>query len=147
MANSTDLNVWAGSGRIVRDIGDIKYSATGTAIVNFSIAVNRWKKGGSATSFFDCTYFGKAAEGVSPYLKKGQQVNVSGSLEQQTWGEGDNKRSRIIINVSSVSLIGGGNKDQIAPVENEQPKQPYDPYKKKVVQTQSEEDYTDDIPF
>lgn len=111
MAN--DLNVVALVGRLTRPC-DMRYTNSGYAICSFSIAVNKRRKQTDGTwqdqaSFFDCSYFGKAAEGVSQYLQKGQQVGVQGSLEQQTWETNGQKRSKIAVIVDSLTLIGSSN--------------------------------------
>ena len=74
-----DINSVVMVGRLVRD-SELKYLQNGQAILRFSIAVNRARRNsdGSWTdeaNFFDCVYFGKAAEGVSQYLVKGRQVS------------------------------------------------------------------------
>ena len=89
----------------------MRYTSSGFAICSFSIAVNRRKKSpdgswNEVASFFDCTYFGKAAEGVSQYLTKGQQVSIQGYLEQQTWETNGQKRSKVVVIVNSLSLLG-----------------------------------------
>ena len=56
-------NVVAINGRLVRE-AELKYASSGTAILKFSIAVNRVKKGDKwedEAYFFDCTFFGKMA--------------------------------------------------------------------------------------
>ena len=109
---ASTLNVVALVGRLVRPC-EMKQSNSGTAICSFSIAVNKSKKtqDGSwqeVASFFECTYFGKAAEGVSQYLTKGKQVSIQGSLDQQTWKDkttGQN-RSKVVVIIYSLGLLG-----------------------------------------
>lgn len=107
MAN--DLNTVALVGRLTRPCEN-RFTNSGMAITSFSIAVNKrqkinneWK---DKASFFDCTYFGKGAEAVSQYLVKGQQVSIQGSLEQQTWETNGQKRSKVVIIVNSLGLLG-----------------------------------------
>lgn len=106
----TDLNTVALVGRLTKNC-EMKYTNSGYAICNFSLAVNKRVKDSQGNwndkaSFFECTYFGKAAEGVSQYLTKGQQVSVQGSLDQQTWESNGQKRSKVVINVNSLGLLG-----------------------------------------
>lgn len=53
-----------------------------TKYCNFSLAVDRIKKGGNepVTDFFNCTAFGQSAEFVSRYMVKGQRILVSGAV-------------------------------------------------------------------
>ena len=59
--------------------------------------------------FFDCTLYGKQASALSQYLVKGQQVAINGSLEEDKWPDKatGQQRSKIVLKVSSVVLIGG----------------------------------------
>ena len=113
---ASDLNVVALVGRLVKP-ADLRVTNSGYAILSFTIAVNRRKKQQDGTwqdqaSFFDCSYFGKAAEVVSPYLQKGQQVSIQGSLEQQNWEKDGQKRSKIAVMVNSLGLIGSSQNQQ-----------------------------------
>lgn len=113
----SDINSVTLSGRLTRD-AELKYSQNGGAIVRFSMAVNRSKRNGDGswadeTSFFDCVYFGKGAEGVNSYLSKGRQVAISGELRQSRWEQDGQSRSRVEIFVNNLSLLSqGGSRSQ-----------------------------------
>lgn len=79
--------MWQAIGNIGGD-PELKYLASGQAVANFSVAVNReWKdKAGekhSETSWLRVSTWGKLAEVCSQYLKKGQQVFVWGEWVKQ----------------------------------------------------------------
>ena len=114
MANA-DLNMVALTGRLTRE-GDLRYTQGGMAILNFSIAVNRVRRSADGsrtdeTSFIDCVYFGKAAEGINQYLEKGKQVAINGELRQDRWEQDGQTRSRIQVYVNSITLIGGSSRN------------------------------------
>lgn len=46
------------------------------------------------TTYVDVECWGKRAEFASEYVKKGQMVHVMGKLEQDEWGEGENRRTK-----------------------------------------------------
>lgn len=75
-------------GRLTRD-PEVRYSsgASSTAIANFSIAVDRRfkREGDPDADFFDCTAFGKQAEFVERYLKKGTKMVVVGRLQNDNY--------------------------------------------------------------
>ena len=74
---------------------EMRYSASGEAICNFSIATTEsWKDKQSgekkeATEWHRLSYFGKLAEICGQYLKKGSQVYVEGSLRTRKWTDKD----------------------------------------------------------
>lgn len=61
---------------------EVTSSASGTTIARFTVAVDRRfaKEGQQKTDFFSCTSFGKQAEFVEKYLKKGTKVVISGEM-------------------------------------------------------------------
>ena len=100
-----DMNTVNIIGRLTRD-PEIKTSQSGNAICNLSIAVNGYKK--EDVSFFDVVIFGKAAENVGKYLKKGSQAGITGHLSQSRFQRKDgSKGSAVNIIASSVQFIGG----------------------------------------
>ena len=106
----TDNNCVSINGRLVRE-AILSYSNSGTAILKFSIAVNRSVKKGDRwedeASFIDCTFFGKMAESVSKHLEKGKQVSIIGELVQNRWEKGGQKYSKVEIIVNKLQLLGG----------------------------------------
>jgi len=106
-----DLNSVFMIGRMVRD-AELKYTNTGYAILNFSIASNRSVKKDEqwqdVVSFFNCTIFGKRAESIAQYMTKGKQLAIDGALSQDRWTDKDgNKRNVVKILVDKVQFIGG----------------------------------------
>ena len=109
-----DLNVVILVGRLTRD-SEIRYSQKGDAIVRFSLAINRRKRnadGEDEVHYFNCVYFGKAAEAVNQYLTKGRQVAINGELRQNRYEVEGQARSTVEIFVNSLQLIGGSQNTQ-----------------------------------
>lgn len=73
-------------GRLVKD-PELRTTATGTPVTSFTLAVNRKfsKYGDRQADFFNVTAWNKTAEFVGKYFTKGQQVLVSGRLENRSW--------------------------------------------------------------
>lgn len=85
-------------GRITAD-PEMKTTNSGTSVVQFSIAVNR-KYDREKTDFFDCTAFGKNADFVGRYFRKGSSIIVFGNIQIDSFTDKDgNKRksTRIIV--------------------------------------------------
>ncbi|PJZ70232.1 single-stranded DNA-binding protein [Leptospira perolatii] len=115
MAN--DINRVTLVGRLTRD-PEFK-TVNGTSLVNFSLANGRtFVSGGDKkeeTHFFDCEAWGKGADIIQQYCKKGKQLIIEGRLKQDTWETMDGKKaSRIRIVVENFQMIGskdGGGSD------------------------------------
>ncbi|MFA7567414.1 MAG: single-stranded DNA-binding protein [Alkalispirochaeta sp.] len=106
-----DINHVVLVGRLVRD-AQLKYTNSGLAICEFSIAINNRRKQGDEwvdePNFFDITLFGRQGEAIQRYLTQGKQVGVDGQLRQDRWQtpEGQN-RSKVGIVANNVMLLGG----------------------------------------
>ena len=101
----TDINSCTFTGRLTKDC-EIKATQSGVTVVRFSIA-NNWYSSQAKkeeASFFDCVMFGKMADGLAPYLKKGTAVTISGELRQQRFQSNGENRSKIEIIVNSIKL-------------------------------------------
>lgn len=66
------------TGRTTAEI-DLRYTQTGKAIARFTLAVNRLKKDDGA-DFIPCQVWGKAAENMKQYVRKGHKVAVIGHI-------------------------------------------------------------------
>ena len=108
-----DINSVTLIGRVTHDVGDrdFSYLSNGSAKLKISIAVNDTKKDGDSytddPSFIDVEYLGKGAEAIKPYISKGSQVVVAGSLKQDRWEKDGQKHSRLYVKASYVQLVGG----------------------------------------
>ena len=71
-----DVNL---TGRLTKD-PDVRTTASGATITKFTLAVSRWKKDDGA-DFIPCLAWGKTAEIMGQYLKKGSLIGVSGHIQ------------------------------------------------------------------
>jgi len=119
----TDLNHLFLIGNLTKDLGDDErsfgYVGNGTARANITLAVNRSKKQGDGyadeVSFIDVTIWGKTAENLKPYLRKGTKVCIEGSLRQERWEKDGQKQSRLTVQANNVQLLGGKKADENDP--------------------------------
>jgi len=126
-------------GHLTRD-PQLSYTPNQTPVVDFGIATNRKWTGQEGQSreevcFVDCRAFGKPAETLEKYLRKGHLVFLTGRLCFEQWEAQDGSRkSKHRVTIEKFQLLPNGNR---------QPAQNSD--------TDSDEgDYTppkDDIPF
>ena len=95
------------SGRLTRD-AEVRFIPSGTPVMSFSVANNTGFGDKQKTHFFDCSMFGKRAEGkLKDYMLKGQQVVVEGevSLNQYQKKDGTGGASLNVF-VNNVELMG-----------------------------------------
>ena len=114
-------------GYLTRD-PELKYTQNETPVANFGLAVNRrWKdRDGNAQEdvcFVDCRCYGKQAEVINQYMKKGRPILIEGRLELDTWeGPDGTRRSKHRVFVERFTFLGDG---QQQPAQ--QPQQPVQP--------------------
>ena len=100
-------------GNLTRD-PQLSYTPSNTAVADFGLATNRkWtSKDGTQkeeTCFVDCRAFGKTAENINKYLKKGLPVFIEGRLTFDSWtGQDGQKRSKHRVTVENFRFIGSG---------------------------------------
>ena len=75
-------------GRLTKD-PSFKVTEGGLEIANFTLAVNRIKKG--EVDFLNCVAFGKTASATANYTKKGQLISVIGEIQTRNY-EKDGKK-------------------------------------------------------
>ena len=109
MANINSVTI---VGNVTRD-PDLRYTSSGLAVCNFSVASNRrwmnkstndWEE---KVSFFDVTVWADHGQNVAESVLKGDRVVVTGRMEQRSWEtETGDKRTKveIVADVVAVSL-------------------------------------------
>lgn len=127
-------------GNMTRD-PELTYLPSQTAAVRFGLAINRnWtdKEGQKKeeTTFVDCDAFGKQAEILAKYKKKGDPLFIEGRLKLDQWeGQDGVKRSKMKVVVENFQFLnrsgapqqfdGGGEEGEGAAPRPQQQRQPY----------------------
>ena len=89
------MNKFQFLGRLTKEVEE-RATTSGSIVASFDIAVNRKftdENGNRATDFFKIVAFGKTAEFVAKYFKKGKQVLVEGRIQNRKW-EDDKGQTR-----------------------------------------------------
>jgi len=101
-------------GNLTRD-PELRYTPKGTAVAQLGLAVNRqWKSETGETkeevTFVDIDAFGRQAEVIGQYLKKGRPIFIEGRLKLDTWDDKqtNQKRSKLKIVLESFQFLDGG---------------------------------------
>lgn len=101
-------------GRLVRD-PELRFSpGTGTAISRFTIAVNRRKKedGTQEADFIPCISWGKQAENIANYQRKGNQIGICGRIQTRNYdGKDGIKRYVTEVVAEEVQFLDKVNKE------------------------------------
>ena len=98
-------------GNLTRDV-EMRHTQSGMALAKFGMAVNRKVKDKESTCFVDLTAFGKQAELLNQYVRKGSPLFIDGRLEYSTWESQDGgKRSKLEVIVENFQFMGGGSRD------------------------------------
>lgn len=99
-------------GNLTRD-PEVRTTPSGQSVANFSLAVNRTWKGADgntqeAVSYIDCVAWGRTGEVIAQYMQKGRPILVSGRLDQRSWEQDGQKRSKVEVIVEDFNFVGGG---------------------------------------
>lgn len=99
-------------GNLTRD-PELKYLPKGTAVANFGIAVNRsfTPDGGEKreeVTFIDIEAFGRTAEVINEYFKKGRPIYIEGRLKLDTWDDktSGQKKSKLRVVAETFEFLG-----------------------------------------
>jgi single-strand DNA-binding protein len=99
-------------GNLTRD-PELRYTPKGTAIAKIGLAVNRnWTSESGEkkeeVTFIDVDVFGRTAENVGQYMRKGRPILVEGRLKLDQWDDKQSgqKRSRLGVVAETIQFLG-----------------------------------------
>lgn len=106
-------------GNLTRD-PELRYTPKGMAIARIGLAINRsWKDPNSGelkeeVTFVDIDAFGKQAETLGQYMKKGRPLMVEGRLRLDTWEDKqtNQKRSKLGVVLESFQFLDSKGSDE-----------------------------------
>lgn len=144
-------------GNLTRD-PDLKAIPSGSKVATFSVATNRiWKdKSGArqeAVDYHNVVVFGRQAETVSQYLKKGSSALIEGRMQTRSWDAQDGQKKYRTEIVADRIQFGprSGNVASIPAAKSdsgtEAPAQDNSPAPTEAIEYPEEEINPDDIPF
>jgi len=142
------------AGNLTRD-PELRYTPKGTAIARIGLAVNRtWKTETGETkeevTFVDVDAFGRQAEVIAQYMKKGRPFLVEGRLRLDQWDDKQTgqKRSRLAVVLEGFSFLDSGRGENTGPASG---RPAATPASTAVAPTASEPETAqpeeDDVPF
>ena len=114
------MNVWTFSGRVGAD-AELRTTQSGEKVLSFRVANDIGFGDRRTTQWVDCSYWGKRAEAVSSYVRKGDKISVSGELKLEEFQKRDGTPgSKLAVRVNDLDLAarsdsggtgGGGGQD------------------------------------
>lgn len=110
------INIVALVGRMTRD-PEIRYTATGTPVANFTLAVNRQfanSKGEREADFINCLVWRKAAETICKYTHKGSLIGITGRIQTRNYTNQKNEK----VYVTEVAVEGFSFLDSVGKTNN-----------------------------
>ena len=110
-------------GRLTRD-PELRYTQSGTPVCSESLAVRRptARDGEEDADFINITIWGKAAENLAKYKRKGGQIAIEGRLQVSNYTDREGaKRWKTEVVANSVEFIGS--RDEVAEPLQPQPQQ------------------------
>lgn len=103
-------------GNLTRD-PELRYTPKGTAIAKLGLAINRtWRDESGQTkeevTFVDIDAFGRQAETLGQYMKKGRPIFIEGRLRLDSWEDKqtNQKRSKLGVVLESFQFLDSGGK-------------------------------------
>ena len=145
-------------GNLTRD-PELKALPSGSKVASFSLATNRvWKdqagKRQEATEYHNMVAFGRQAETIAQYCKKGSSIYVEGRIQTRSWASQDGKknyRTEVVVDTfqfgPKATGIGGDNRPPSSSVgDGEAPQKDAAP-DLDTIEYPDEEINLEDIPF
>ena len=102
------MNIVVLNGRLTRD-PELKFGQSGKAYSRFSIAVDRpfqssADKNSQTADFINCVAFGKTAEFIGEYFRKGRKILLHGRLQMSQYESEGKKITTYVVVVDSVEF-------------------------------------------
>ena len=99
-------------GNLTRDV-ELRYTPKGMAVASFGLAINRhWTNEAGEkkeeVTFVDCSAWGRTAENLAQYMKKGGAILIEGRLRLEQWDDKQTgqKRQKLSVVAEMIQLLG-----------------------------------------
>ena len=138
---------------------EVRYTGNGGAVANVSLATSEsWKDSTGAkqekTEWHKVVFFGKIAEIVGDYVRKGSTIYIEGKLQTREWEKDGIKRysTEVVVDQrGTLQLLGGKQGEQGASRPSQAPRNSNNENQRPAQPAQdnnpSYDSFDDDIPF
>lgn len=98
-------------GNLTRD-PELRSTPNGQSVCSLSLALNRSYKDAAGnwqelTDFIDVVAWGPLAERTAQYLSKGRRALITGRLQQRSWEQDGQKRSKVEVLANDITFMDG----------------------------------------
>lgn len=134
------------AGNLTRD-PELRFTPKGAAVCKLGLALNRsWTQDGQKreeVTFVDVDAFGKQAEAIGQYFKKGRGILLEGRLKLDQWDDKQTgqKRSRLGVVLESFTFVDSNKAGEVEPPDRRQQHADTTP------KPADEKPQGDDVPF
>lgn len=134
---------------------EVRYMPSGAAVANVTLATSEsWKDKQTGeqkelTEWHRVVFFGKLAEIVGEYLRKGSQIYVEGKLRTRKWQDQsgqDKYTTEIVVDIGGSMQMLGGKQDNQGQRQQQAPQQQRQAPAQQAQQPPAD-DFDDDLPF
>lgn len=92
------------AGNLTKDV-ELRTTQNGTSVASFTLAINSKYGDTERTDFIDCVAWSKVAELINQFVTKGNPLLVEGRLQNRSWEQDGQKRSKVEVVVSDFVLL------------------------------------------
>lgn len=111
------MNNWQGIGRICNDI-EVRYTASQTAVAKVTVAIDEGYGDKKKTNFISCIVFGKTAENLERFSKKGLRIAIQGHISTGSYERDGQKRYTTDVIADRVEFIDFKEKNDASSSQN-----------------------------
>lgn len=109
-------------GRMTKD-ADLRYTQSGEAVANFTVAVNRPfrnKNGEQEADFINCVAWRKQAENLANYMRKGSLIGVDGRIQTRSYDNQEGKRIYVTeVLAENIQFLSSKNEQSQKPTQQQ----------------------------
>lgn len=117
---------------------ELRYTPKPMAVCNFSMATTKKIKDKDTTTWINMVAWGKQAEIIEKFAKKGTKLYIEGEFRENKWEKDGVKHSKLVCHIREFEFLSRADGESSAPPPENQQQQKHAP---------PAEDFDDDIPF
>ena len=91
---------------------------SGSKVATLSLGVKRKTKEGETTDWFDCVSWGKNADVIEQYVKKGDRIGITGTLQTRSFETANGEKRKVVeVLIERLEFLSDRKQDTAQPTE------------------------------